>query len=129
MDDKTNNEQKIGGNERHISSGERALSFKTEAEPKKEKEISPDEKIVREEIMREIEMMEKDESMKAEAEQKVKRIHYMSDDKKLEELVKIAREHGVLAAVKMAKDMNDPFLLDTLHDILSKEGYYKNFVK
>jgi DNA-binding transcriptional regulator GbsR (MarR family) len=129
MDNKTNIVPKAEGNERHISSGERALSFRTEAEPKKEKEITPDEKIVREEIMREIEMMEEDDSLKAEAEQKVKKIHFLSDDKKLEELVKIAREQGVIAAVKMAKSMNDPFLLDTLHDILSKEGYYKNFVK
>lgn len=129
MDDKINNEPKSLGNERHISSGERALSFKIEDESREKKEISPDEKIVREEVMREIDMMKLDDNLKKEAEDKVKKIHFLADDEKLKNLLQIAREKGVIFAVKVAKSMNDPFLLDTLHDILSKEGYYKNFGK
>lgn len=129
MDDKKNNERKIESNERQIMPGERDFSWKEKDPSRESKEISPDEKIVREEIMREIDMMELDDNLKAEAEEKVKKIHFLADDDKLKNLLQVAREKGVIFAIKVAKSMNDPFLLDTLHDILSKEGYYKNFVK
>jgi len=129
MDDKKNINEKPSGNERHISAGERALSFRTEAEATEKKEISPDEKIIREEIMREINMMELDDNLKKEAGEKVKKIQFLADEDKLKNLLEIAREKGVAFAIKVAKSMNDAYLLDTLHDILSKEGYYKNFIK
>ena len=50
-------------------------------------------------------------------------------DSDIKKLLEIAREKGVVFAIKVAKSMNDPFLLDTLHDALAKEGYYKDFVK
>ena len=38
-----------------------------------------------------------------------------------------AKSKGVVYAVNVAKKMDDPFVLDKLHDNLAKEGYYKSF--
>ena len=53
----------------------------------------------------------------------------MGEKEKIEHLLKIAREKGVVFAIKVAKEMKDPHILDILHDILAKEGYYKDFAR
>lgn len=93
------------------------------------KETSEDEKIISEELKREIELMQVDDNLKKEAEQKANKIQFLADDDKLKQLLKTAKEKGVVFAINVAKKMNDPFLLDALHDILAREGYYKKFVK
>jgi len=113
-----------------IPAGEQHIEFKKEAEPAPEKkEVLSQDKLVAEELKREIEMMDLDENLKKEAEEKAKKITFLGDDQKLEHLLKIAKEKGVVYAVKVAKDMNDPFLLDTFHDLLAREGMYQNFTK
>jgi len=95
-----------------------------------EREITPlDKQNIAEELKREIEMMETNEELKEEAKKKVKKIEFLGQQEKIEHLLKIAKERGVLVAVQVAKETNDPHLLDVLHDILAKEGYYKNFIK
>ena len=69
------------------------------------------------------------ENLKKQAEMTAAKIQVLADDEKLKKLLEIARGKGVVFAVKTAKAMNDPFLLDTLHDILAREGYYQNFIK
>jgi hypothetical protein len=93
------------------------------------KEISPDEKIISQELRREIELMEVDDNLKKQAEQKANKIQFLADDDKLKKLLGIAREKGLVFAIQVAKRMNDPFILDTLHDALAQEGYYQNFIK
>jgi hypothetical protein len=116
--------------EKQISADEQSIKFDMEAGPKPEKkEISPDDAIVSAELRREIEMMEVDDNTKAEAEQKAKKIEFLGEKEKIEHLLQIAREKGVVFAVQVARKMNEPYLLDVLHDILSKEGYYKDFTK
>ena len=116
--------------EKKISAGEQAVHFDWEKEKKVEKkEISKDEKIISEELKREIELMDVDENLKKEAEQKASKISFLADDDKLKKLLEIAREKGLVFAIQVAKKMNEPYLLDTLHDILAKEGYYKDFIK
>lgn len=130
MDEPNRKLEKLSDLEKKISSGERSVAWmKKETESTKEKEPSADERIISEELKREIEMMQVDENLKKQAEITAAKIQVLADDQKLKKLLEIARESGVLAAVKTAKAMNDPFLLDTLHDILAKEGYYHNFVK
>lgn len=122
--------EEIKGPERQISADEQRIELKKEGEPIVEKkEISQDEKIIANELRREIEMMELDDNLKAQAEEKAKKIQFLGDDQKLEHLLKIAREKGVVFAIKVAKEMKDPHILDILHDILAKEGYYKDFTK
>jgi hypothetical protein len=112
--------------ERKISAGEQAVHFNWDKEKKVEKkETSEDEKIIAEELKREIDLMDIDENLKKEAEQKANKIQFLAEDDKLKELLALAKEKGVLYAIQVAKKMNEPYILDTLHDILSKEGYYQ----
>jgi len=130
MDQQDKKPENLTSLEKKISSGERAVEWKKERESAQEKkEISPDEKIISEELKREIELMQVDDNLKKQAEQKAAKIQFLADDDKLKKLLEIAREKGIIFAVKVAKSMNDPYLLDTLHDILAKEGYYQNFLK
>ena len=106
---------------------EQGVHFQQESAP--EKKDSPYEKIVSDELKREIELMEVDGNLKKQAEQKANKISFLADDDKLKKLLEIAREKGIVFAIKVAKSMNDPFILDTLHDALAQEGFYKDFSK
>jgi len=125
MDDK--NEQ-IKQPERKISAGEQRIEFRRETAPEK-KEISQEERLVSDELKREIEMMELDENLKDEAEKKAQKISFLGEDKKIEHLLQIARSRGVIFAIQVARKMNDPYLLDVFHDVLAREGYYQKFMK
>jgi len=114
--------------EKKISAGEQAIKFEREGELSPEKkEISRDEKIISDELKREIELMQVDDNLKKEAERKANKIHFLAEDDKLKKLLEIAKEKGVVFAIQVAKKMNEPFILDTLHDALAREGYYKDF--
>lgn len=54
-------------------------------------------------------------------EQDYQRIVPMEKAQKLEELKKMALEEGIAKAVFIAKKMDDPYLLDELHDALTDE--------
>jgi hypothetical protein len=116
--------------EKKISSQNQETHFDWDKEKNTEKkEISSDEKIVSDELRREVELMQIDGDLKKEAEQKANKIQFLADDDKLKNLLQIAREKGIVYAIKVAKSMNDPFILDTLHDALAREGCYKDFIK
>lgn len=93
------------------------------------KEVSPDDRIVSAELRREIETMELDDKTKAEAEKKAEKIEFLGEKEKVEQLLKIAREKGLVFAIHVARNMNEPYLLDILHDTLAQEGFYKDFTK
>lgn len=99
-----------------------------EAKSEKKSEISSQEREkIKEELRREIEMMDVDENLKKESESKARQISSFATEEALENLLKIAKEKGVIFALGVAKKMNDPFILDTFHDLLVREGLYKNF--
>jgi hypothetical protein len=121
-----NTKEELKTPERKISADEQAVEFKKEGEQIIEKkEISPDEKVIADELRREIEMMESDDTLKDEAKKKAQKIEFLGEEEKIEHLLKIAREKGVVFAIKMAKEMKEPYILDVLHDILAREGFYK----
>lgn len=93
----------------------------------KEKIVSREDQIVREEIRRELELMDQDENLKKESQSKAKKIQVLGEEEKIEHLLQIAKEKGVAYAVKMAKDMKDPYILDIFHDVLVREGLWKKF--
>ena len=95
----------------------------------REKKENVDDKIVSAELRQEIEKMEMDDEAKGEAEKKAKKIEFLGEKEKIEHLLKVAREKGIVFAIQVAKKTNDPYLLDILHDVLSQEGYYQKFVK
>lgn len=104
-----------------------------EAEERKElektKPPAEEEEAIQRQIRREIEMMELTPELRKEAAEKAKKIEFLGEKEKLERLMVIAKERGVEFVVKVAKDMNDPYVLDIFHDILIKEGFYKKFLK
>ncbi|GEM_PF-1823530 len=127
VDNKDKNEE-INIPERIIPAIEQSPRVEIEKSPERG-EISREDKIVSAELRKEIEMMELDDNTKAEAKKKAEKIEFLGEKEKIEHLLQIAREKGVLFAVQVAKRMNEPYLLDILHDTLSQEGLYKNFMK
>ncbi|MBU3934843.1 hypothetical protein KKC00_02695 [Patescibacteria group bacterium] len=94
------------------------------------KEISPeDEKMIRKQLRREIETMELSEVSREEAVREAKKIEFLGEEGKLERLLMLAQEKGIAYSVRVAKDMNDPYILDTFHDALVRNGYYKKFLE
>lgn len=53
----------------------------------------------------------------------------LAEEEKITRLFELARKKGVIFAVHTAKKMNNPYVLDMLHDRLAKEGHYKEFLK
>ncbi|MFH1968176.1 MAG: hypothetical protein ABIJ84_02220 [bacterium] len=126
MDDKNKEELK----RREISASEQRIELEKDAGTVPEKrEILEEEKLISEELKREIELMEMNEELKDEAKNKAKKIGFLGEKEKIERLLQIAREKGVVFAIQTAKAMNDPYLLDIFHDMLAREGYYKQFMK
>ena len=116
--------------DKEISASEQRRHFQMEGERAVEKkEVSPDEKIIADELRREIEIMEVEPGLKEEAKKKAQQIDFLAGQDKIEHLLAIAREKGLVFAIKTAKEMKDPYILDILHDVLAREGYYKRFIK
>ena len=93
------------------------------------KDRTESEKIVIEKLMEEVKVLEANEATRGEASQKAKQIQALHEDEKLKHLLDIAKTKGVVEAIHVAEKTNEPYLLDLLHDILAREGYYKKFTK
>ena len=115
--------------EKNIPAVEKTELSEQKREVAEQKEISPEDRIVSAELRREIEMMELDETMQAEAEKKAEKIEFLGEKEKIEHLLEMAREKGLVFAIQVARKMNEPYILDILHDTLAGEGYYKDFTK
>jgi hypothetical protein len=116
--------------EKKLPSSDQVERFDWDKEKKVEKrEISKDDKIVSAELRKEIELMELDDNLKAEAIKKAGKIEFLGEKEKIEHLLQMAREKGLVFAIQVAKKMNEPYLLDILHDTLAQEGYYQKFTK
>jgi len=127
LDNKDIQEQ-IKAPEKVLPSGEQAVHFDQEKGMIPERrEISQDDKRVSAELRREIEMMQLDPNAKKEAEAKAEKIEFLGEKEKIEHLLQTAREKGVIFSIQVAKSMNEPYLLDILHDTLAQEGFYKGF--
>ena len=94
----------------------------------KEKELSKDE-IENQKVRQEIDNMDLDDNLKIHMQSQAQEIQSLEENEKVKSLLKIAKEKGVIFSVNVAKKMNDPYILDTFHDVLAKEGYYKEFLK
>jgi len=111
--------------ERRAEAPKEGVRFDWDKEKNTERrEISRDDKIVSDELKREIELLEADETTSAEAKRKADKIEFLGEKEKIEHLLEIAREKGVVFAIQVAKKMNEPYLLDILHDTLAREGFY-----
>ncbi|MEK7541084.1 MAG: hypothetical protein AAB529_02520 [Patescibacteria group bacterium] len=112
-------------------SPEQKIEFFQEGGKMVEKKITTkEETITKEALKREIDTIELNDELKSEAAEKAKKIQTLGEEEKIEHLLEIVKTQGITFAIKVAKQMNDPYVLDTFHDILVKEwASYKKFLK
>lgn len=111
-----------------VFSSEQPVEFleKEKVEKEKVEDLSGEEiKKAREEI----EKFDLDDNLKLQIQNQARSIKYLEEEKKIEKLLVLAHKNGVVHAVNVAKNINDSYLLDKFHDILVKEGFYKEFLK
>ena len=80
-------------------------------------------------IRQELEAIDLDDESKNQVTHHASDFQSLEIQQKTEKLLHLAKEKGVVFAINVAKKMDDPFVLDTFHDLLVKEGYYKKFLK
>ena len=97
-------------------------------ETKQELESSK-EMFTEKELREKIEGMTLDPNLTYQSKAVAKTIKPLKSSQKLEKLFSIAKKKGVIYAIHVAKKIDDPYILDAFHDLLAKEGYYKNFTK
>lgn len=104
----------------------------------KEREVSPEvkeigeereakieeEKASTEELQKEIEKISQSPQVQRDIKQKAVQIKSLGNEGKLKRLLDLAQERGVAFAIGVAKDLNDPYLLDALHDKIIEKGLY-----
>lgn len=122
-------EQEIKTPERPATADNRLPLESGPAMTSEKKENLSDDRIVSAELRREIEMMELDDKLKEEAQKKAEKIEFLGEKEKIGHLLDLARQRGVVFAIQVARRMNEPYLLDILHDTLAQEGFYKDFTK
>ena len=76
-----------------------------------------------------VETMQVDDDAKAQAASMAQSLAGVEEQEKLAKLLALAKQKGVIFAVKTAQKMNDPYVLDLFHDKLVEGGYYKEFLK
>lgn len=81
------------------------------------------------ELRKKIETMDLGDDVRQRAKTQSHQIESLKEEEKIKNLLKITKEKGVVYAVTVAKNMNDPYILDTFHDRLIEEGYYNEFLK
>lgn len=129
MVDVKDNQEQIKSPEKVTPRAEQAVHFNQEGErPIEKNERFFDDARVSDELRREIEMMRLNGEQEKEIEAKVEKIEFLGEKEKIEHLLDMAREKGLVFAIQVARKMNEPYLLDTLHDTLAREGFYKDFV-
>jgi len=128
MADIKDNKEQIKGSEKIALKQEVGFAPEELRVPEK-RDFSKEERIISEQLRREIEMIEVDETTKKEAEIKAKKIEFLGEEDKIKHLLEMAKTKGLVFAIQVARKMNEPYLLDILHDTLAQEGYYKDFTK
>lgn len=94
-----------------------------------EKSAMDPEAVSHEQLRKQIEEAHLDDASHQSAQSQAAGLKDLGEEKKIEHLLALAKKKGVVYAVNVAKKMNDPYLLDMLHDLLAKEGMYKSFLK
>lgn len=130
MTDEKKDIKQASGESESLSPEQKIEFFQEKIKTIEEKEEIREEVITKEALKREIDIMELDDSLKEEATQKAKKIQTLGEEEKIKNLLEITKKEGIAFSVKVVKQINDPYILDTFHDILVKEwAYYKQFLK
>lgn len=96
--------------------------------PEMEKVRSPEDEALHLQLRRRIEAMELSEGLQSSVSKSAGDVTLLAQkEEQVKKLLKIASQKGVIYAINVAKKINDPYLLDTLHDRLADGGYYTHF--
>ncbi len=111
-----------------------SLEKPIEIAPEINEVIEREEKLTGEEIQKLREKIEKtdlDDHLKTQVQSHVNDLNMsgLENEGKIEKLLEITKNKGIIYSVHIAKKMNDPYILDALHDTLAENGYYKEFLK
>ena len=87
-------------------------------------------RIIEEKLEEELEKLEEDsEKFEEEIKKEKEQIKGLEKEGKLSRLLSVAKEKGAPFAVEIAKKMDDPYILDALHDLLVRKGFYEESLK
>jgi len=81
-----------------------------------------------EEIKKRLEDQALSQEMQEEIQREAENLMSANEPERTEKLLAIAKKKGVVSAINIAKKMTD-FDIDTFHDVLAKNGLYKEFLK
>ncbi len=125
-----NKEKESLSKEEILSLKEKEVSKKEQKEFERSFEDLKKDKIL-EKLREDLDKLEFKDKSEEDIKKEKKQIITTSLEKRevFKKLIKIAKEKGVAHAVAIAKKMNDPFIIDVLHDILAQEGFYNKFEK
>lgn len=105
-------------------------SAEKDIERGKEVEMTEEEeRVIREKLEEEVEMIESNPQLQEEAEEKSEDIKKLDAEGKLRGLFGLAQTKGVAFSIATARAMNDAYILDIFHDLLIQDGYYKKLSK
>jgi len=95
------------------------------------KEVTPKE---REELKAELEKQKEKvppipPSVQKKVSKKAATLKKVPVPRKIKSLLILCKKEGLVYAIEVAKATGDPYLIDIFHDILAKDGFYKNFLK
>lgn len=87
---------------------------------------SEENRIIREQLEKEVIKMRRRSDLEEEAKEEASKIKSMNTEERLKRLLGIAEAKGMIMAVRVCREMDDPYLLDLFHDTLASNGYYKS---
>ena len=97
-------------------------------EKEEKRSILAEEKMIREKLEKEIELMQASSpKIQDEAQKKAQEIKELGTEGKLKGLFDLAQSKGLPFAITAARAMDDPYILDVFHDLLIKQGFYGKF--
>lgn len=111
-----------------IEAYEAKQSGQLEKEPSREKERPQEEKEIREELHRIASSQEQEEGQD-EVTGLVGELLELDDRAQLGQLIKIAFTKTPRMAVRVARGLNNPAVLDALHDVLVSDNNYKRLIE
>jgi len=104
-------------------------ALETPGMPVEKRELQAGEINAQKELREKIEAIDLQAVQKTQASASGNDLSSLGQEEKIKKLLQLAKQKGVIYAVQVAKKMNDAYTLDMLHDLLAKEGLYKNFLK
>ncbi|MCD6270717.1 hypothetical protein J7J23_03010 [bacterium] len=93
------------------------------------KELSFEEKKEKENLREKFENVKVSPEQVDEIRKEAEEIAKQQVKEKIVSLLKLAKEKGLALAIKTARETGDEYLIDVFHDILAKDGLFKEFIE